>query len=163
MSRKLSAVAVALFLSLSAPAVAQNDNSRVMVPDAPAGGAAVAGCFRADRNLYGPFRLTMCLRTRGTYQVTGGGMRCDGRLTWRASGRNIDIDLRRTSCNRGMAWAAAHVSCRGSGLAFNILDSIFGRNQRVMVPNTPAIRLLTCTYHPTVRGERIEHFTARRV
>lgn len=161
MSWKLTVIAMLAFLGLSAPAMAQNENTLVLVPDAPQG-AVVAGCFRADRNLYGPHRLTMCLRRNGTYQVTGGGIRCDGRLTWRASGRNIDINLRRQSCNRGVAWAAARVDCRASSVVRDILDQIFGRNQRVVVPDLPAVRTLTCTYFPTVRGERPANFTARR-
>ena len=32
----------------------------------------------------------------------------------------------------------------------------------VMVPDTPAVRALTCTYHPTVRGVASKNFTARR-
>ena len=105
----------------------------------------------------------MCLRQRGTYTIRGGGIRCDGRLTWSVSGRDISIDLRRQSCNNGVAWAAATVECRANGIIWNILDSIFGRsNQRVIVPDAPAVRALTCTYHPTVRGNRPARFIARR-
>lgn len=162
MRLKLSVLAVVAFLGLTAPALPQDIDTLVMIPDAPQG-AVVSGCFRADRNLFGPYRLTMCLRQRGTYQVTGGGIRCDGRLTWRASGRNVHINLRRTSCNRGQAWAEARVECRAGGIVHGILDQIFGRNQRVVVPNLPAVRTLTCTYYPTVRGERPTNFTAHRI
>lgn len=154
-----------LLLSLLVPsAQAQNDNSRVMVPDAPAGGAAVAGCFAADQRLFG-YNFTMCLRTRGTYIVTGRGMHCEGRLNWQVSGRNITIDIRRQSCGRGQAWEAASIDCRGRGILRNALDRIFGQgaNPFVMVPDTPAVRSLNCTYFPTVRGVRSVNFTASRL
>ncbi len=160
--RTLAIVAIAFSVS-AAPVMGQEMDTLVLVPDGPSGGAVVAGCYRADRDLYGPFRLTMCLRRNGTYMVRGGGIRCDGQLTWRASGRDITINLQRTSCNRGQAWARARVECRGSGWIRGILDQIFGRNQRVLVPDTPAIRRLSCTYFPTVRGERNERFNASRV
>jgi hypothetical protein len=96
--------------------------------------------------------------------VTAQGLNCEGRLTWRTSGRNITVNVRRQSCGRGLAWEAATIDCRGTGLVRNILDSIFGRgaNPFVMVPDTPAVRALTCTYHPTVRGVASKNFTARR-
>ena len=158
----ITTIGLVLVLSVSAPLMAQDIDTLVLVPDGPSGGALVSGCYRADRDLYGPFRLTMCLRRNGTYMVRGGGIRCDGQLTWRASGRDITINLQRQSCNGGQAWARARVECRGSGLLRGILDQIFGRNQRVVVPDTPAVRRLTCTYFPTVRGERNERFNANR-
>ena len=158
----ITTICLVLVLSVSAPLMAQDIDTLVLVPDGPSGGALVSGCYRADRDLYGPFRLTMCLRRNGTYMVRGGGIRCDGQLTWRASGRDITINLLRQSCNGGQAWARARVECRGSGLLRGILDQIFGRNQRVVVPDTPAVRRLTCTYFPTVRGERNERFNANR-
>ncbi|HQZ12637.1 MAG TPA: hypothetical protein PK286_07090 [Devosia sp.] len=161
---KIISIALLALSTMILPVQAQNDNSRVMVPDGPSGGAVVAGCFRADRLLFG-YRFTMCLRTRGTYIVSGNGMNCEGRLTWRTSGRNIAINIHRQSCGRGRAWEAATIDCRASGLIHNILESIFGRgsaNPFVMVPDTPAIRTLTCTYNPTVRGVARKNFTARR-
>ena len=144
---------------LPAPSVAQEPF--VIVPDHPQG-VPVNGCYRANQTLFGPYQFNFCLTRPGSYTVRGGGVRCDGRLTWRASGRNIDINLRRQSCNRGVAWAAARVDCRASSVVRDILDQIFGRNQRVVVPDLPAVRTLTCTYFPTVRGERPANFTARR-
>lgn len=151
-----------LLLTMMTPASAQNDSTRVMVPDAPSG-AVVAGCFQADRQLFG-FRFTMCLRTRGTYTVVGRGITCEGRLTWQTSGRNIAINLRRQSCGGGQAWEAATIDCRANGILRNILDRIFGTgvNPFVMVPDTPAVRALTCTYWPSVPGVGRVTFTARR-
>ena len=173
MSRKFTAIAITMFLSLCVPTVAQDIDTFVLVPDGPQGGALVSGCFRADRDLYGPFRLTMCLQRTGTYQIRGGGIRCDGRLTWHASGRNVDIHLRRVSCNQGMAWARADVSCRAGTIFFDFFDRIFGGSNSggglspfVLVPDTgnvAAVRTLNCTYHPSVPGERSKTFTARRL
>jgi hypothetical protein len=124
-------IAAYLCLALIASASAQEMETRVIVPESP-GGANFAGCYRADRDLYGPHRLTMCFERRGTYTIRGGA-RCDGDLSWRVSGRDIFIDLRRASCR----W-------------------------RVLTSNLPRLRALDCTYRPTVRGERNERFRATR-
>jgi hypothetical protein len=153
-----------ILLALSAVAVpvhAQDIDTFVIVPDSPSG-ALVAGCYRADRNLFGPYRLTMCLERRGTYSIRGGGIRCDGRLTWSASGRDIFINIDRQSCNRGVAWEAATVECRGQSVVRDFLDQIFRSNSRVIVPDLPQINVLACTYFPSVRGERPAAFNARR-
>lgn len=149
---------------LVAPAQAQNESALVMVPDGPPGGAVVAGCFGANRRLFG-YNFTMCLRNRGTYIVTGRGMHCEGRLNWRVSGRNIAIDLHRQSCGGGQAWEAATIDCTARGILRNALDRIFGQgpNPFVMVPDTPAVRTLSCTYFPSVRGVRPVNFTASRL
>jgi hypothetical protein len=126
----------------------------VMVPDHPVG-VPVNGCFRANRNLYGSYRLTFCLERRGTYQIRGGGVSCDGRLTWSTSGRDIFIDLQRTSCGRGRAWEEARMDCRNSG-------GLLGAIGRVIVGQSPRIRTLSCTYHPSVRGVARRTFTASR-
>lgn len=126
----------------------------VMVPDHPTG-IVVNGCFRANETLFGPYRLTFCLDRRGTYQVRGGGANCDGRLTWRTSGRDIFIDLSRASCGRRQAWEAASIDCRPFG-------SLLGTIGRVIVGDPPRLRTLRCTYHPTVPGVSRRSFTATR-
>jgi hypothetical protein len=147
---------VLMLAALQSPMpMAQDIAPMVMVPDHPTG-VPVNGCFRANQNLFGPYRLTFCLDRRGTYQIRGGGVRCDGRLDWRTSGRNIHIDLHRTSCGRGQAWERASIECRNYG---SLLGAIIGR---VIVGQTPRIRTLRCTYFPTVRGERPVTFTATR-
>lgn len=156
-----------LFLIVSGGAMSQDASTRVLVPDAPGGSALVSGCYQADRNLYGPNRLTFCLERRGSYSVRGQGVRCEGRLDWRASGRDVTIDLKRQSCSGGMAWAAATITCRPRGLLDLILSEIFKNqtqnNERVMVPDTPKVGSLRCTYRPTVPGERNVTFVARRI
>lgn len=124
--------------------------TRVIVPDHPGGSIVVNGCFRATQNLFGPYRLTFCLERRGTYEVRGGGLRCDGRLTHSAIGRDIYIELQRSSCGRGRAWEAASVECRHSGPL--LLTLAF-----------PRLSTLGCTYFPSVRGVYPRDFTTRRL
>ncbi|KRA95675.1 hypothetical protein ASD83_18700 [Devosia sp. Root685] len=167
MSKSLAGWIVGLFLLLTGGALAQDASTRVLVPDAPGGSAVVAGCYQADRNLYGANRLTFCLERRGNYSVRGQGVRCEGRLDWRASGRDVTIDLRRQSCSGGMAWAAATITCRPRGLIDLILSEIFKNqtqnNGRVLVPDHPQVGSLRCTYRPTVPGAPNATFVARRL
>lgn len=135
--------------ALSNPVVAQD--TLVIVPEHPGGGIVVNGCFRATQTLFGPYRLTLCLERRGTFEVRGpGSMRCDGRLTHRAIGRDIYIDLQRASCRNGRAWEAASIECRHSG---RLLLSLA----------VPRLSTLACTYFPSVRGVASRPFTARRL
>src|SRR5690242_5895646 len=85
------AMAAVLALTVFVPAAyAEGPSTRVVVPDRPqppAGG----GCYQIAERLYGPYSMTFCLRNRGTYRVTGGGLNCSGGLTWSVNGgRNID-------------------------------------------------------------------------
>lgn len=164
----LAFLSVALFC-LANPAIAQTeDNSaRVVVPDVP-GGALVAGCYKADRNLYGPYRLTFCLQRKGLYTVRGDSLRCDGTLSWTTTGRDVKISLRRQSCNRGLAWAAGNIVCRPRNALDLLLDQLLntkpktGADARVVVPDNPKVQKLTCTYRPTVAGKKSASFFAIR-
>lgn len=163
----LLVLAAALAL-MSARLIAQTPDARVVVPDLP-GGAVVAGCYQADRGLYGPYPLTFCLAGKGSYKVRGDGLRCDGRLNWRTEGRDVAIRLLRQSCNRGLAWAEGNVTCRPRSLLDVILSELLkdgaGPAQgRVVVPDAPpAVRMLRCTYTPTVKGQPKLTFVARRL
>ena len=148
-AKLVSIIAVLIFL-IPAAAAQESIEPFVVVPDQPGGGVRVNGCFRATQNLFGPYRLTMCLERPGTYQVRGGGLRCDGRLTFRTIGRDIHIDLRRTSCGRGRAWEAASIECRHTGGVLRLLG-------------IPRLQTLRCTYFPSVRGVDSRTFTARRI
>lgn len=152
---KTLAMAGAIMLAgLVGAATAQDVNSRVIVPDVP-GGANFAGCYRVQGTLYGPYRMTFCLKQRGTYTVTGGGIRCDGRLNWTSNGRTIQINLRRTSCGNGVAWSADSMTCRPGGI-------FGGRVPFVVVPDVPILQTLRCTYFPSVRGYPDKNIVARR-
>lgn len=142
-------------LALSGPVYAQGASTRVIVPDAP-GGALFTGCYRVQQRLYGPYRMDFCLEQRGTYTVRGGGVRCDGGLNWSAKGRDINIDLRRTSCGNGVAWSADRMTCRGAGLLPAFLA-------RIIVPDFPVLQTLRCTYTPSVKTEKPVQITARRI
>jgi hypothetical protein len=145
-----------VILAVLSPTYAQDASTRVIVPDAPGGGASFAGCYQVQQRLYGPYRMTFCLERPGTYQVRGGRVRCDGRLTWNVRGRDINIQLRRTSCGGGVAWSGDSMSCRGAGLLPAFLA-------RIIVPDFPVLQTLRCTYTPSVSGERPTQITARRV
>jgi hypothetical protein len=151
------ASAAALLVSLSIPSSAQVD-TRVIVPESP-GGANFGGCYRADRDLFGPYRLTMCFERGGTYTIRGGA-RCDGQLSWRVSGRDITVELRRASCRRGVAWERATATCRPTGglMGAVVRDAL----SRVITSNLPRVRTLDCIYRPTVRGHRNTEFRANR-
>ncbi|MDB5536020.1 MAG: hypothetical protein JWQ65_895 [Devosia sp.] len=77
---QLALIALGLTIGALAPVMAQDANTRVIVPDVP-GGALLAGCYRVTERLYGPYRMDFCLEQRGTYTVTGGGVRCNGAST----------------------------------------------------------------------------------
>lgn len=144
-----------LILTIVTPTLAEDMNTRVIVPDVP-GGALFTGCYSVQQRLYGPYRMTFCLEQRGTYSVRGGGVRCDGRLNWSAKGRDININLRRTSCGNGVAWSADRMTCRGG----NLLPAFLAR---IIVPDLPVLQTLRCTYTPSVSSERPMQITARRV
>jgi hypothetical protein len=158
--------------AIATPPFAQDQTARVVVPDGPAGGAFVDGCYRADRPLYGPYRVRLCFGEwgSGTYALQGPQLVCEGRLNWRASGGTLDVSLWRQSCNLGRAWAAAQVTCRPRGLLSAILDDLIremaGQNAarpRVVVPDRPTFGRLDCTYHPSVAGTPRRQFFANRV
>ena len=149
-------IAIALAAGgLAAPALAQDASTRVIVPDVP-GGALLSGCYRVTQRLYGPYRMDFCLEQRGTYTVTGGGVRCNGRLDWNARGRDVSVNLRRSSCGNGVAWSADRMSCRGSGIFAGILG-------RIIVPDLPVLGALRCTYTPTAGNQRPVSIVARRI
>ena len=135
-------------------AFGQGNETRVIVPDVP-GGAIVSGCYRANGRIYGSYTFEFCLKQRGTYTVTGGGVRCNGRLDWTGQGAQVSVQLRRTSCGNGVAWSADTMNCRPNlllGLLALILD-----------PNRPLLSSLTCSYTPVPGGGYAPiRLTARR-
>lgn len=163
----LAAIAAAFLAASGAVAQSEGPQARVIVPDVP-GGAEVGGCYRADRDLYGPYRLTMCLDNKGTYSVRGDGIKCDGRMAWKTKGRDVHMTLKRQSCNRGVAWAEARVVCRPRSALDVILSELFGQNRkdpqgRVIVPDAPKVKSFRCTYYPTVTGKSTRSFVANRI
>jgi hypothetical protein len=148
----------ALGLFAASPIQARDFNERVAVPSEPDQGD-VHDCWTANRSLYGPYKLTFCLRSgytgkTGSYQVTGGGMRCDGALNW---GKDWTggywVHLSRSYCGGGTDWSADRMTCNFKPE----WDPYAGRN-RVFVP-TPS-RRLTCLYQPVVWGYKWTTFEA---
>jgi hypothetical protein len=132
---------------------AQSDMERVIVPDKPQG-VIVSGCYKARSQLYGPYNFSFCLKKKATYAVRGNGIQCDGKLDWAKSGKNINVDVRRTSCNRGKAWAAANMSCRPLSPLQEALLQILDQGEQAGG--------LRCTYDPSVPGETNRSFLAVR-
>jgi hypothetical protein len=148
-ARALTAFVLVVVPPTAIPSIAQDGIApMVIVPDHP-NGVPVNGCYTANRNLFGPYRFSFCLHRPGTYSVRGGGVRCDGRMTWHTRGRDIIADIHRTSCNGGVAWERANMDCHPAGRIFGPVGSL-------------VIRSLRCTYFPTVRGQRRQTFVANR-
>ena len=149
--RKLVALLLATCFAFtplwSVPTMAQEPF--VIVPDHPQG-VPINGCYRANRHLFGPYQFNFCLTRPGSYTVRGGGVRCDGRLTWRASGRDIHADIQRASCGGGVAWERATMDCRPAGRMLGRIGSLL-------------IQSLRCTYRPSVRFKGPQVFTASRI
>ena len=141
-------------LAASGTAFGQGNETRVIVPDLP-GGAIVSGCYRSTGRIYGSYRLDFCLQQRGSYTVTGGGVRCNGRLDWTGQGANVSVQLRRTSCGNGVAWSADRMDCRP-----NLLIGLLGL---ILNPDRPFLTSLTCTYTPVAGNQGPVRLTARRV
>jgi hypothetical protein len=150
----LLAVLVSL-TSLLSPAFAQDANTRVIVPDVP-GGAVFSGCYKVSTSIYGGYRLNFCLKQRGTYTVTGQGVKCNGTLSWSVARSDINVHLRRTSCGNGVAWSADRMTCRGAGLLRGLIPF-------VIIPNVPNLAALRCTYTPSAPGYKPITFLARRI
>ena len=156
--RRLRSLFIAASLALAglapAAALAQDANTRVIVPDVP-GGAVFTGCYRATAAIYNGYRLSFCLTQRGSYQVTGRGVKCSGTLSWSANRATINVKLRRTSCGNGVAWSGDHMTCKPAGLISGIVGF-------VIAPNVPNLAALRCTYTPVAPGYRPTTIVARR-
>lgn len=149
---------------LLAPVYAATDgpSTRVVVPDKPGGGGGgigLGGCYQVTERLYGPYTMSFCLSGRGTYKVRGGGLSCDGSLSWTTSGRNISIKLRRSTCGRGQAWSADSMSCTFVGFFGAVLPRVVVPDR----PNIPGFGDLICTYTPSVHTYKPVRIRARRV
>lgn len=148
-------VAILSGMVLGGAALAQSNDTRVIVPDLP-GGALVSGCYRSNNRIYGHYRFEFCLQQRGTYSVSGSGVRCNGRLDWTGRGAEVSVQLRRTSCGNGVAWSADTMTCRP--------NLLLGLLALIINPNRPAISSLTCNYRPVAgSGEGPTRFTVRRI
>ena len=153
-------VLAAAFSLLASFAMAADDDisTRVIVPDAP-GGALVAGCYRVPERIYKSYHFSFCLEQRGTYEVTGGGVYCNGRLNWSGKGTTVSVRLQRARCGNGVAWSADTMTCRPNGLFSGVLPRVIVPS----LPNLPALGGLRCDYRPAKgSGEKPISFVARR-
>ena len=162
-----SSLLAALVLCVGlAEAQVTDGKARVLVPDVP-GGALVAGCYKSDRGLYGPYTVTFCLRKKASYTVKGTGLGCNGELTWATKGRDVKITLNRARCNGNRFWAKADVICRPRSLLDLVLSDLLDKRKdpsgRVLVPAPTQVRALRCVYSPTVAGNKPATFIAKRL
>ena len=160
----VTALMLSAGLAPAMPAMAQDMNATIIVPDAP-GGARFTGCYSVSQRLFGPYRMNFCLEQRGSYTVTGGGVACNGRLNWSARGRTIEVDLTRSTCGNGVAWTADSMSCQGTGLfsGSGVGSAIGNAVAKVIAPSIPTINGLNCTYYPNARGAQPTQISARRI
>jgi hypothetical protein len=153
----LVAAAFGVMCLAAGAAMATQMQPRVAVPDRPGGDRRSAeGCFQIREGIHGPYKMSFCLDRRGSYRVVGGGLTCNGGLSWQQRRGTIEISLRRSQCGRQTAWTADRISCR---------DAEGDRPRpRVAVPNRPQqINTLRCTYRPVERGYRNLQVTAFRI
>lgn len=165
LSKTLAGTALAAAVLASAGASAQ-PQPRVAVPEiaVPDRGSGLDGCYRVDRPLYGPYRMSFCLDGRdGTYRVTGGGLDCRGDLDARRKGYSrVDIDLSRTRCGHGMSWTADNLSCQVSLPVFALPGK--GPQPKIAVPDSSGpVLQLRCSYDPAVRGYRTIQVNAKKI
>jgi len=143
--------------ALASSRVAQEGNPKIMVPSPtpPPSAGGIAGCWSADRNLYG-YQLSFCVHNHGgaSYTVTGKGLHCHARLAWQQTWGSYGFTMSRTSCGRGMDWTADSFTC--------VLKAGWdgGRTARMPVPSEGA--RLECTYWPAVWGYFPASFSAHR-
>jgi hypothetical protein len=149
-----AALAAAFVCGASLSSFAQNPNAQVVVPDR--GGSTVAGCYRVEGPLYGPYRMTFCLGRGDSYHVTGAGLDCRAGLDWHRTGPGrVEIELHYARCGKGAGWSADSLSCRAEGA---------GSHAEVVVPDRPgAADQLRCRYIPSERGYKPVSLAARRV
>lgn len=157
------------------PAGAQSMTPQIAVP-APGGGGGLQGCYRISHTIYGPYRMSFCLNRgrAGTYQVTGGGLNCNGGLDWydQNNGR-VEIDLHRSRCGSGTDWTGDSLSCRisgwrpplvqGGGVAGVIGNALAGAIQSQVGVPAPSYSSLNCTYRPAAGGYAPMSVTANRI
>jgi len=167
-----AAIAVAVTLVPLGTAVAKSPAVSVAVPSpggGGGGGGGLTGCYRVTHTIYGPYSMSFCLNRgrNGTYQVTGGGLNCNGGLDWyEQGGGRVEIDLYRAGCGRGTDWTGDSLSCRSNGWTPPPLFSgnIGGIGISVPAPSIPfpGTSQLNCTYRPAAGGYAPISVTARR-
>jgi hypothetical protein len=157
-SSKLISCLVASLASVAVPATAQDrgrgiaEERHVAVPDHDTGG--VDGCWRADRLLYGPYRLTFCMDRHGSgrYSIRGGNLYCDAGLSWYADRGTLRVAMQRARCGPFTDWTADRITCH-----VTYADAHSGH--RVAVPSRGELR---CVYRPAVPGYPRTDFSAYR-
>jgi hypothetical protein len=147
-------------------------------PGYPGNQGGFEGCYRVNQNLYGPYRMSFCLNRNGggSYQVTGGGLNCNGRLSWRDWAGDARIRLQYSWCGRATGWTADTLVCSmertqwppyqpGPVWPFNQPQGGQWNQPQIAVPvpaPQPTAGNLRCSYYPAVRGYQPISVTAQR-
>lgn len=159
---RLTALAALAILPTTAAFAQANVEPRIAVP-APGPGpgapqpANFQGCYSINQNLYGPYRMSFCLNQygNGSYQVTGGGLNCNGRLDWNEWNGEARVNVQYTWCGNGVGWSADTMVCRtmqGGGGPWQQPQGQWNQpNARIAIP-VPVSNDLRCSYYPGVRG-----------
>ncbi len=168
--RRLALTAGVVLLPLSS-AMAQQVAPQIAVPTpTPGNQQSVEGCYSVNQYLYGPYHMNFCLNRwgGGSYQVTGGGLYCNGRVDWqRQWNGEVRINVQYTSCGRGVDWSADTMVCRASAPQWPPHQPNPGPwvQPQIAVPTpapTPGNQSLNCTYYPGVGGYQPMSITARK-
>jgi len=169
--RRATCLAAGAAIALIAPlgAHAGQPNAEVAVPRAPTPYVTVpragvlAGCWSAQRMIYGPYAFSFCSNGRaGSYQVRGGGLNCNGNVKVRPNGDGtVTVGLSRSRCNGHTDWSADYLVCRTAGGFGGVHGGgwnggyVARPNAEVAVPRAPVPvpgGHLSCTYYPVAPG-----------
>jgi hypothetical protein len=167
--KPIGSLAVAFGFAVLPSFAAFAQHPQIMVPTPPGGPGqtqqSIAGCYAINQSLYGPYHMDFCLDRwgGGSYQVTG-ALYCNGRADWRQQWNGeVQIDIHRSNCGRGVDWSADRMVCRMSAPQWppHQPGPWIGPQPHVAVP-TPRQQILNCTYYPGIRGYQPIFVTAAK-
>jgi len=151
----------------AAPGDVPVPNIAIPVPQ-PVPVQSFVGGWQINQQLYGPYWMSFRLSQYGggSYQVQGGGLWCNGAVSWYQSGNQAVIQLHYTNCGGGVGWSADRLVCQFTGNYSyqQQYDPRYGAgnaapgnvpvpNIAIPVPNPPpSANQIRCTYQPAVAG-----------
>lgn len=160
---RLTALAALAILPATASFAQVNVQPRIAVPTPgpgpgqPPQQVSFAGCYSINQDLYGPYRMSFCLGQYGggSYQVTGGGLNCNGSVRWSEWNGEARVEVQYSWCGNGVSWSADTMVCRPMQNNNGPWQQPPGQwnqpNARIAIP-TPVSNDLRCSYYPGVRG-----------
>ena len=161
-TRTLTSAIVATLIAAGAslPAEARGLTQTYPIPSpVPSNGGGTDGCWQANQQLYGGYRLSFCLSDShgGSYHISGRGLDCRGGLAWEKNWwGDTQIALRQTSCGHGYDWSADSFTCQNKG-GWNSNAN----KERINMMPIPSGGL-SCNYLPITWGTPWSTFQASR-